>query len=82
MLPCKSGDGTEVHAPAEEARYQQNSRARREGRFEHPEVRCERLRVDVHGDGAQSVAANDPDHSGVRNGRDENLIPAPQTLSP
>src|SRR3954452_10564046 len=44
-------------------------------------VRSERLRIDVFGDGTQPVPANYPDHVGVRDGRDEDLIPTPQALN-
>src|ERR671913_1999956 len=79
-LPRELRYTTEIHAPAEQVRDQNDPRARREGRLKHAGPRRERPGVDVHRDGAQTVLAYDPNHVRVRNGRDENLIPCPQTL--
>src|SRR5215208_4580621 len=47
-LPRELRYTTEIHAPAEQVRDQDDPRAQREGRLKHPGPRRERLRVDVH----------------------------------
>src|SRR5215208_5525639 len=75
--PRKLRYNSEIHAPTEQMRDQNDPRARREGRLEHAGQRRERLGVDVDGYSAQTMLAYEPDHVRVRNGRDENLIPSP-----
>src|SRR5215218_2324846 len=76
-LPREPGNLAEIHAPSEEVRDQYDPRACREGRLEHQGPRRERLRVDIYRDSPQSVAAYDPDHVRMRDGREENLISGP-----